>query len=356
MTGVIAGAILQTARRTAGLTQEGLAEAAGHSVDTIKRWESGQRPLGRVKAVELAKVQRQLRTLGARPSLVARMQTAVEADAFLAQATTGDGGPLGEEVVTREWSSLVGWALTGEPIGVAADVASHRPLLGTADRCAVLAATREAAAQAAATDTNCLLRHQAYFLAAMDTSTEGSAWLAAAARTERSRKRLGEKWSPDWAVARSLAVSLARQGDPEPLRWFIGRHMTDAECEEANLSYWAYWTAEDPEPALAEEFMIERPMDTTRAAALLRHLSVNLSPTAWPDAELSIAAVTSLARRWPDLLHCDKPLAVDLAARAGKMLDSKALGEVTLSPAARLALSDLHAAARSAANDPRRQP
>ena len=111
--GVIAGAVLQAARRTAALTQEDLAEASGVAVDTVKRWENGQRPLGRVKSADLARLQRQLRQLGARPALLASMLAAVDADEFTARAVAGDCSLLATEVTTRQWSALVAWAVTG---------------------------------------------------------------------------------------------------------------------------------------------------------------------------------------------------------------------------------------------------
>jgi hypothetical protein len=196
---------------------------------------------------------------------------------------------------------------------------------------------------AAVTGSDCLLRHQAYYLAALDTSPDGLAWLTEVARIEASRLRLTGKWTPDWAVARSLTVAAACQGDPGPLRWFIAKYFDDPQCDEANLSYWAYWTGSDPEPASEEEFMVQRRLDARRAAALLQHLSANLSP-ALPYAELSVESARSLLRRWPGLLHRDQGTAADLADRTARMLDDGSVHAMT-----RSALSDLHFAARRAA-------
>jgi hypothetical protein len=188
-----------------------------------------------------------------------------------------------------------------------------------------------------------LLRHQAYYLAAMDASPEGTAWLSDTARTESSRLRLTGKWTPSWAVARSLVVATACQGDPDPLRWFISNHLADAVCDEANLSYWAYWTGSDPEPASGEEFMVERRLDVHRAGALLHHLAGNLS-AALPYAELSVESARSLLRRWPGLLRRDSQTAAVLTGKTAQLLDS---GQH--SAPARAALSDLHRTARNAA-------
>jgi transcriptional regulator with XRE-family HTH domain len=341
--GVVAGAVLAAARRSAGLTQEDFAEAAGLSVDTVKRWENGQRPLGNVRAADLARVQRCLRGLGGRPSLLARLPAAIDADAFTCSAMAGDCGQLAAEVTTRPWSALIAWAVKGDPPAEARGVAPSRPLLAPAERQVFLASLRSAAERAAASGTDHLLRHQAYFLAALDTSPEGSAWLGAAARAEGARLRLDGRWSPDWAVARSLTVALACQGDPDPLRWFIRGHIADPVCQEANLVYWAYWAGADAETAPGEEFMVERPLEAQRAAALLRHLADGLSAEL-PYADLSAESARSLLDRWPSIARRDTQVAAELASRAARMLDGRAVAGST-----RAVLSDLHFAARSAA-------
>ncbi|HTP16661.1 MAG TPA: helix-turn-helix transcriptional regulator [Streptosporangiaceae bacterium] len=347
MTGVIAGALLQSARRTTGLTQEDLAEAAGVAVDTVKRWENGQRPLGHVKAASLVQLQRCLRRQGARPALVTRLPLAVDADDFVTRAVSGDCSRLGSEVTVRAWSSLVAWAAAGRPPAEAGDVAPGHALLTVPQRAALFTSIREAAVRPGT--GGLLLRHQAYYLAGLDTSAEGAAWLADAARAEASRLRLDGSWSPDWVAARSLAIAAACQGDPGQLHWFLTRHMEDrGECAEANLSYWAYWAGSDPEPAADEDFMIRRRMDPQRGAVLLQHFTASLSPEL-PYADLSAASARSLLQRWPDLLGRDRQLASDLAARAGQMLDQAAL-----TPGARAQLSDLHVSARAAAPRSRR--
>ncbi|HMH91700.1 MAG TPA: helix-turn-helix transcriptional regulator, partial [Streptosporangiaceae bacterium] len=113
--GVISGALLQAARRTAGLTQEQLAEGLGADVATVKGWETGRRPLCNVQAGRLVRVRRYLRAAGAHPELLAQLDTAIDADAFAAQAIAGDCSQLGAEVTTRAWHALIGWAVRGDP-------------------------------------------------------------------------------------------------------------------------------------------------------------------------------------------------------------------------------------------------
>lgn len=344
---MISGAVLQAARKTASLTQERLAEALGADVATVKGWESGRRPLGRVQAARIGQMRRQLRRLGARPALLAYLNAAIDADAFVAQAVEGNCGHLGSEVTTRPWSSLVGWATRGVPPSEACGFAPPRPLLDAASRDAFFSSIREAVERAPG-DEGHLLRHQAYYLAAGDASPSGAAWLVDARRTEARRLRLNGTWTPGWAVGRSLAVAEARQGDRDPLRWFIKHQLADPACDEANLIYWAYWIGIDPEPVSGEEFMMERRLSAQQATPLLHHLICNLS-AGLPYAELSAETILSILRRWPGLLACDTGLARELGSRADHMLDAPA------DSGGRTRLSRLHAAARTALGDHRKE-
>jgi transcriptional regulator with XRE-family HTH domain len=339
--GVVSGAVLQAARRSARLTQPDLSEVAGVSMDTVKRWENGHRPLGQVRAADLGSVQRQLRQHGAPARLVAVLHEAIEADEFIGRAIDGDCTLLSSEVMTRTKSSLVSWAVTGAPPAAAASAVSARQLLSPAARRSVFDAIRAAAERAELGEPGCLLRHQAYYLAAMDTSAEGTAWLADATRAEAGRIRLTGRWNPDWAVARSMAVAAACQGDQEPLRWFIVRHMEAEECQEANLCYWALWAGADPEPATSEEFMAERRMDIPKAADLIRHLTDQLTAEL-PYADISVASIQELLNRWPELLRYNPAATADLAARTSEMLDGP------LDSGRRAALSRLYAAVHAA--------
>jgi hypothetical protein len=339
--GAISGAVLQAARKTARLTQEDLAGMLSADLTTVKGWESGRRPLGNVQARRLAQLRRELRHAGARPGLLAHLHTAIEADAFIGQALAGDCGQLGGEVVTRAWSRLVGWATTGEPLAEAADVVQQRPLLGARDRSALFTAVRDAAERAPGEDGH-VLRHQAYYVAADDTSGDGTAWFEHARDTETQRVRLNGQWHPGWSVRRSLAIAEAKLGDREPLGWFIREHLSHDSTIEANLAYWAYWIGCDPDPVAGEEFMARRRVGTEQATRLLHHLTGNLSASL-PYAELSAMTIATIAGRWPGLLACDPRLATDLADRTSTMLDTTATGGM------RAQLASLHLAARAAA-------
>lgn len=339
--GTIAGAVLRAARASTGLTQEKTAETHSVSVDAWKRWEGGGRPLGNVKVSDLNRTRSRLREAGARPELLRLLKDAIEADEFITRARAGDVSRLGSVVSTRQWTSLLSWAVTGTPPGPAADLVKPRPLLAAADRSELLASIRQAADRCSA-ENGQLLRHQAYYLAQWDISPDGKTWLADAARVEAGRPLRGTTWQPEWAVARSFAIAKAGQGDPEPLRWFIDRNLEIPGCEDANLTYWTYWAGADPAEAGDESFMAERKISFSQAAELCSHLVRSLAP-GLPYLELSVRTIRSIIRRWPWLLNADIVTAGLLAERTELLLST---GEWRT--ATRRELSDLHRASAQA--------
>lgn len=339
--GIIAGSVLAAARRTAGLTQEGFAEAIGSHADTVKSWESGRRSLGSVQAGQVTRVRRRLLRLGAEPSLVARLDAAIDADDFTAQVISGDCGALASEVITRPWTGLVAWAVgQGPPAGLTSQ-AAQAGLLPAADRKAFFESVRAAAERAGDGETSLLLRRQAYYLAAWDASPEGSAWLSDAAHGEFRRLRVGGRWTPEWPAVRSLSVARACQGDPYPLQRFIGSALDGEDLETANLVYWAYWIGAIAEPAADDRFMAERELNLQQASVLLHHLAFALD-TAQPYAELTVHSTLVMASRWPQLLEADPVLAGTLSERSERILDSASV------PLPRREVSAINLAARNA--------
>lgn len=339
--GVIAGSVLAAARRTAGLTQEGFAEAIGSHPDTVKSWESGRRSLGSVQAGQVARVRRSLLRLGAAPPVLARLDAAIDADDFTAQVVGGDCGALASEVITRPWTALVAWAVgQGRPAGLA-DHASEEPLLPAADRRAFFESVRAAAERAADDEASLLLRRQAYYLAAWDASPEGSAWLSDAAHREFRRLHVGGRWTPEWPAARSLSVARACQGDPLPLQRFIGDALGGEDLETANLVYWAYWVGAIAEPAADDRFMAERQLSVQQASILLHHLASTLDAEQ-PYAELTVHSTLVMVSRWPQLLGADRVLAGTLEDQSERILGTPSI------PLPRRELSAINLAARNA--------
>jgi transcriptional regulator with XRE-family HTH domain len=340
--GIIAGSVLAAARRTAGLTQEGFAEAIGSHADTVKSWESGRRSLGSVQAGQVARVRRRLLRLGAEPSLVARLDAAIDADDFTAQVISGDYGALASEVITRPWTGLVAWAVgQGPPAGLTAAQSAQAGLLPTADRKAFFESVRAAAETAGDGEASLLLRRQAYYLAAWDASPEGSTWLSDAAQGEFRRLRVGGRWTPEWPAVRSLSVARACQGDPYPLQRFIGSALDGEDLETANLVYWAYWIGAIAEPAADDRFMAERELNLQQASVLLHHLGFALA-AAQPYAELTVHSALVMVNRWPQLLEADPALAEILSSGSERILDSASV------PLPRQEVSAINLAARNA--------
>ncbi len=288
--GRVAGYVLKVVRGTTGLTQDRLAERLGVDTTTVQGWESGRRPLIAVSMAGYLRLRQVLLRLGAAPWLLRQLDVALEADRFLGYVLGADGPidtenhPLATWVITRPFTDLVGWAISGKSPAVLADVvrgtrrgpAPSGPQLAVDERRHVVVHLRTAAEQAAPDSViGALLLRQAHYVAGFDATPETTEWLAAMLRREQRRLR-SDKWSPSWAVVRSGAHTLARQGDAEALPQFIKDHIAADECEVANLNYWSYWIGELSDPQLSDMFMIEQSLSSWRGDRLLEHLVARL--------------------------------------------------------------------------------
>ena len=223
--------------------------------------------------------------------------------------------PLAHEVATRDTTVLLSWPLTGRAPAVFAS-GSERPALGAGERQVVYGALRHAAERT----TSPLLRRQAYFLLAADPASQ--AWLVERTRAEQRRLPRLNRWSPQWAVTRSLAVSRAVAGDAEPLRQFLDTGLVDDETLEADLRYYGYWAGECDQTFSSDEFMVEG-FPNWRGERLLVALVRSLT-TQSPYLELSVRTVWTLVARWRHWLD-DPGLAGPVAERVGALLDGAAL-------------------------------
>jgi transcriptional regulator with XRE-family HTH domain len=280
-TGVVAGAVLQLARHSAGLSQEALADALQVAPDTLQGWESGRRRLPAVRVEALADVRHELAAAGADARLVAALDPAVEADRLLARTLepAGRPHPLAAQVATRHVHDLLLWALVGHwptrlPDGAANGRALERPGLSVPERREVFARLRELAERADDRQgAGQQLRRQAAFLAAYDPAPDTEPWLA---HLPAVTPRPGE-WSPAWVAARSRAITAAARGNPELLRWFIDRHLAgDDRLEAAQLAWNAYYYDELPGPQRSETFMVEE-LPPWRGDRLLGYLAGRLN-------------------------------------------------------------------------------
>lgn len=157
----------------------------------------------------------------------------------------------------------------------------------------------------------------------MDPSGTSASWIAQDTATNAHRKLTFHTWSPLWPDARSVATSLAKQGNPEPLRDFIARAHPDDACERAALNYSAYWVGEIPNRQRDDTFM---PTATTSwyGTRLLRHLVPRLEPD-HPFIDLNIHNLWALLTARHALAHADPDSARALIDRSPALLDSDTL-------------------------------
>ena len=114
--GIVAGAALHAARRSAGASESALATMCGVAESTIRSWEDGACPLASVPAARLAQLEAALETLGAEPRIVADLATAAWCDlVILAIADSTDAACLLADplAATDAFRELLAWSLTG---------------------------------------------------------------------------------------------------------------------------------------------------------------------------------------------------------------------------------------------------
>ena len=114
--GIVAGAVLRSARLSANLSREDLAEVMGASEETIRAWEDGSSPLASVPFPRIATLEASLRANGADPNLVADLGVAAWCDlVILAVADHEDTACLMADPIAVEpaFAELLAWCLTG---------------------------------------------------------------------------------------------------------------------------------------------------------------------------------------------------------------------------------------------------
>ncbi|RKN20917.1 XRE family transcriptional regulator [Micromonospora musae] len=335
--GEVTGYLFKLIRESIPLTQEQLAVDLGVDRVTVQSWESGRRPFTAVPLGQAIAVRHRLGRLGANATLLAALEDAAEADVILAavldeQVDRCDIAeqPLGWSVLTHRLSDLILWAVLGQaPTFARGMPATHPrrgpvasgPTLPTDEQRAFFAHLRVLAERAAAgREPHVLLHRQACFLAGMDPTQAAAGWLTqTTGRTHRVTTF--HTWSPLWPDARSVATSLANQGDPEPLRDFLARAHPDDACERAALNYSAYWVGEVPYRQRDDSFM-PGALACWHGSILLRHLVERLNP-GHPFVDLNIHNVWAL-----------------LAARRGLTLDNPTASQALLNRGIRLLDSD----------------
>jgi transcriptional regulator with XRE-family HTH domain len=317
--GLITGATLRRIRETTGRTQAQLAETLEVDVNTIQSWETGRRPLANAPGRVLQRLRFRMQTLGADIHALRLLDTAARADYLLeeiAETVSPVLHPLAYEVTTRELTNLLSWPLTGVP-PTSLRNGTARSLFGQ-DGQDQLASVLRTAAEASFGDParGPLLRRQVYFILARHLGSHG--WLAEMACQEQRRMPRLDTWTPQWVVARSLAVSRAVAGDRAPLERFLATLNTDTTLT-ANLNYWAYWIGEVDSTWTSDAHMATTDLGRWRGDRLLTALIGNLDPGV-PYVDLCIRSLWSLLLRRPDL--ADTGTVAALTARIAEHRDA----------------------------------
>jgi transcriptional regulator with XRE-family HTH domain len=334
--GAVTGYLFKLIRESVPTSQERLAAHLRIDRATVQSWESGRRAFTSVGLGQTIVVRHKLAQLGADPGLLSMLDEAAEADYLLEAIINADAAvieldqhPLGWTVLTHSLTEMLAWAVIGqEPVRVQErHRTGHRrgptpsaPSLDLAEQRAFFDSLQVIAERSGCVGpTNMVLHRQACFLASLDPTGRTALWLNSARRSVSQSAFDG--WSPLWPDARSIATSLAKQGDPQPLRDFIARAHPDDACELAGLNYSAYWVG-DAGPRQHDDAFMPNTRLTWRGGRLLRHLVERLRPD-HPFVDLNIHSLWAL-RLARQRLAQDEPLVgAELMRRAGQVLDAR---------------------------------
>lgn len=354
--GAVSGFLLKLVRESAGLTQVRLAELIDVDVASVQGWESGRRPLTALRAADLVRLRSRLLREGARSTLLAMLDDAIQADLIIAQMVQAGGRlievrghPLGEIVHQCRLSDLITWPFTGIAPPALQGLVSVRARRGPVPDRPTLAEDDQLrffdhllmTADANSDEDTSLPRRQAIYLLGLDARTSTAEWLHA--EQPRALRHAGATdHVPSWVNVRSSAVALAYDGDREPLRAFLARTVATDRLEQANLNYWAYWVGEIDGIQGDDEFMVRIDPRDWSGVRLLGHLLERLYPGAG-NAELDLHTVWALLLVHPVLLG-DHP---GLRSAAANMVE-KLAEDRDLSARARRELSDVAYAVRLA--------
>jgi len=130
--GVITGAVLRAARRSAGLTTARLARIAGFSEAALRLWEYGDPPLGAEPTACLARLRAALRGADAEPQIIGDLDTAIWCDLIVTGLTDGLRTHL-DEPPDPAVLKLLAWATAGVLPDLYLSHADCGPLLPPSD-------------------------------------------------------------------------------------------------------------------------------------------------------------------------------------------------------------------------------
>lgn len=354
--GVVSGFLAKVIRESAGLTQVQLAERLGVDVASVQGWESGRRPLATLRVADLMRLRFRLLRWGARPTMVAMLDDAIQADLIIAE-TVQAGGQLreaderilGATVHQRKLSDLITWPFTGIAPAPLRDLVTSRARRGPVpDRPTLTKEERTrffdhllVTAEANPNEGTALARRQAIYLLGFDTRASTAEWLRAEQR--RALRDAGHTdHVPSWVVVRSSAVALASSGDRDPLRAFLHSALATDQLEQANLNYWAYWVGEINCVHVNDEFMDRIDPQDWNGTRPLEHLLELLHPSSG-HVELNLHTLWALLLTHPALLSNQPRLRSATASTTQQLATDN-----DLSVQARRELSDITYALRLA--------
>ena len=156
--GVIGGAVIRTARRSAGLSRQDLARMLAVSPRTVHTWENGTRPLFSVRYDRLCQIADALRKAGARVWHEADdLVLASQCDLLIAGILRGfedyaEVPPIDDASEGEAARSLLRWALTGVVPDQYRAYALTGPLLARPDVVLLDAAARDLQAGSCGSD------------------------------------------------------------------------------------------------------------------------------------------------------------------------------------------------------------
>ncbi|MFF5117042.1 transcriptional regulator [Dactylosporangium aurantiacum] len=333
--GAVTGYMFKLIRESVPASQERLAAHLGIDRATVQSWESGRRPFTSVGFGQAIAVRHKLIQLGADAQLLSMLDEAAEADYLLELIIDADPAtldvdqhPLGWTVLTHSLTEMLAWAVIGqEPARLQGHYRpAHRrgpspsaPSLESTEARAFFDNLHVIADRTGQRDsTNMLLHRQACFLASLDLTGRTADWLSSTRRSTFPSTFHG--WSPMWPDARSIATSLAKHGDPQPLRDFIARAHPDDACELAGLNYSAYWVGDVRHRQHHDTFMPD-PALSWRGGRLLRHLVERLDAD-HPFVDLNIHSLWALLTARQHLAQDEPHLGTELLRRAAEVLDT----------------------------------
>ncbi len=196
--GLISGYVFKLIRESLGLSQDGLADVLGLDKNTVQGWESGRRPLARMRTAAFVDLRHRLGRLGAKSYMARALETAMEADSLLAQVLAIEpkhidprSHPLATWVNNRAFTELLAWPFTGEtPSALAAERKTARrgpvptlPALPAVERQRFfehlkIASEKSLADSEVGNAASLLLRRQAYYMIAWNRESETRTWLS----------------------------------------------------------------------------------------------------------------------------------------------------------------------------------